>query len=592
MPSNVEQIKDRLGIVDVVSQYIKLEKAGSNLKAKCPFHNEKTPSFMVSPARNTYYCFGCGVKGDIFTFVEQFEGLDFMGALKVLGDRVGVEIVFEKTESKDERAKLYEILEEATAFFEKNLTTHKQVVEYLKDRGLEKKTIVSWRLGYVSATWDSLYIHLHNRGFIDTDIEKAGLIKKQEKSDATYYDRFRGRIMFPLSDSSGRIIAFSGRIFKDDDKSALLRPRYAKASQGKQGFAEQAKYINSPETPLFNKSKVLYGYDRAKLTIRRTNFSIIVEGQIDLLMSHQAGYGNTVALSGTALTGEQLTLLKRLSDNIVMAFDSDTAGIASSGKGAELALSMGMDVKVAALPSGTDPAEVVKNGVGKWKEVVRKSKHIVDFYLDVLKESISDKRKLRLEIQRVVLPYVALIANKIDQAHFVSRTAWCLGISEEPIWEEIRKIPATTHTLPDTGVMNKKVVSTRKTTIEKTLIQILLWQKKLKKPSIDTTILMKQCIKIVGDETYKRILVEHGSVDDEILFTVEQSLDDEQDLKNEVQDLLLNLKKENTEEACREALGVLQEAEIGGNSAKTEQAEKKYKKVSDKLEKIKQDITQ
>ncbi|HJL55626.1 MAG TPA: DNA primase, partial [Candidatus Paceibacterota bacterium] len=418
MATQVEQIKEKLGIVDVVGQYIKLEKAGSNLKAKCPFHNEKTPSFFVSPARNSYYCFGCNAKGDIFSFVEQFEGVDFTGALKILGEKAGVQIVYERQDIRDEKSRLHSIMEDATLFFEENLNKQKKVLEYLKKRGLDDKTIKTWRVGYSPDSWSSLYEHL--KGKFNTDeINKAGLIKKSEKG-GDYYDRFRGRIMFPISDNSGRIIAFSGRIFKDNEN--------------------EAKYINSPETQLFSKSKILYGYDKAKFSIRKLNFSIVVEGQMDILLSHQALFTNTVALSGTALTEEQVGLLKRLSGNVVLAFDSDSAGVASSGKSAMLMLSLGMDVKVTHLKQGEDPSDVLNRSKDEWKKAIRNSKHIVDFYLDILRDSIDDKRKLRLKVGQTVLPYIKVISNKIDQEHFISVVAHRLGVAEDAVREEVENV--------------------------------------------------------------------------------------------------------------------------------------------------------
>jgi len=208
MNSPVQQIKERLSIEEIVSSYIKLEKAGANLKAKCPFHNEKTPSFFVSPERGNYYCFGCGAKGDIFTFVEEFEGLDFKGALKILADRAGVSLAQYSREKEGGKEKLYKIMEEATKFFEKNLVADKSVSEYLKTRGLEDKTIKDFRIGFIKEDWRLLYSHLKEIGFTDEEIERAGLVKRTEKG---IYDRFRGRIIFPISDSIGRIIAFSGR---------------------------------------------------------------------------------------------------------------------------------------------------------------------------------------------------------------------------------------------------------------------------------------------------------------------------------------------------------------------------------------------
>ena len=290
MNTSVQKIKERLGIEEVVSSYIKLDRAGANLKAKCPFHNENTPSFFISPDRGSYYCFGCGAKGDIFTFVEEFEGLDFRGALKLLADRAGVSLEsFNPKDEKNqsEKEKLYEAMEEATKYFENNLKNNAEVLEYLKSRGLNEKSIKDFRIGFAILDWRKLYDSLRSKNFSDSEIERAGLAKKPDDQSKAMYDRFRGRIMFPISDSSGRIIAFSGRIIVDDGKSA--------------------KYLNSPETPIFNKSSVLFGIDKAKDAIRKNDFSILVEGQMDLILSHQAGFKNTVASSGTAMTDSTLS---------------------------------------------------------------------------------------------------------------------------------------------------------------------------------------------------------------------------------------------------------------------------------------------
>src|SRR3990167_4113988 len=239
MNSPVAKIKERLSIEDVVSSYIKLERAGANLKAKCPFHNEKTPSFFVSPSRSSYYCFGCGASGDIFTFVEEFEGLDFKGALKILADKSGVVLEVYTKEAKEkesekeklyrameesEKEKLYRAMEESAKFFESNLKEAKDAETYLKSRGLNEQSIKDFQIGFIKNDWRLLYSHLKNKGFSDIEIEKAGLAKKTDKG---FYDRFRGRIIFPISDTSGRVIAFSGRLLVDDGKSA--------------------KYLNSPE---------------------------------------------------------------------------------------------------------------------------------------------------------------------------------------------------------------------------------------------------------------------------------------------------------------------------------------------------------
>ena len=351
MSDTVQQVKDRLSIVDVVSQYVKLDRAGSTLRARCPFHAEKTPSFFVSAERGTFHCFGCGEGGDIFTFVEKIEGLDFKGALKVLADKAGVEIVYEKggKEKKDERERLFELMEVATIFFMSKLSDDAK--KYLRERGMKDATIKEFRLGFAGASWTEASDFLKKKGFSDKEIIEAGVGKKGDRGTL---DKFRNRIMFPIADSAGRVIGFSGRIF------------------GEKASPEAPKYLNSPETPLFHKSRILYGFDKAKLAMRKLQCAVLVEGQMDLLASHQAGWGNTVAVSGTAFTPEHASLVKRMTDNLVLALDADEAGIKAAGRAARAALQGGLNVKVARLPSGLDPADLIlKEGAEKWKEAIR-----------------------------------------------------------------------------------------------------------------------------------------------------------------------------------------------------------------------------
>ena len=567
MSSQVEQIKERLGIVDVVSQYIKLEKAGSNFRARCPFHNEKTPSFFVSPTRNSYYCFGCNAKGDIFSFVEQFEGLDFVGALKVLGEKAGVQIVFEKVGERDEKERLYNAIESATVFFEDNLKQKSEIHEYLKKRGLTDTTIKDWRIGYAPDSWSGLYDHLKNTYSIQ-ELERVGLIKKKENG-SDYYDRFRGRIMFPIFDNSGRVVAFSGRIVKDDGKNA--------------------KYLNSPETQLFSKSKILYGYDRAKFSIRKLDFSIVVEGQMDLLASHQAGFTNTVALSGTALTAEHISLLKRMSNNVVLAFDSDNAGIASSGKSAKEALAKGMDVKVTHLKEGSDPADVLQKGKEEWKKAIRNSKHIVDFSLDILFETISDKRKLRLKASQNVLPYIKRIQNKIDQAHFISVVGHRLGVSEDVIREELNKVSIEDDTAIDSKndiVINQQPKElNKKNSIENRIVGIVLWQKSLEKPIINIKSIIIELERILGKEKALHIIEKNDNME-ELLYEIERLYSGDEKLEAEVYELLQNLEREFIKDNLDKVLDELKYAEVENDTDKLAEILKKHKELSNKLANI------
>ena len=356
-PDTVQEVKSRLSIADVVAPYVKLLRAGASFKARCPFHSEKTPSFTVSPERGTYHCFGCNVGGDMFTFVQEMEGVDFKGALKILAEKAGVPLVYSRGEKKDPSDRLYAALEDAARFYEKNIMQDKSDLSgghparvYLEKRGLTSETIESFRIGWADDEWRALATHLREKKYTDAEMEAAGLVKKTEKG---FYDRLRSRIIFPLFDSAGRVVGFSGRIF---------------ALKGEPP-ADTAKYINSPETALYHKSKLLYGYDRAKHHIRKLNFSILVEGQMDLVSVHQAGWKNAVAVSGTALTQEHISALMRMSENMVLALDADKAGVEAARRSATVALQMGVDVKVACLPSGSDPADfILKEGIDAWKK--------------------------------------------------------------------------------------------------------------------------------------------------------------------------------------------------------------------------------
>lgn len=424
MNSPVDQIKERLSIVDVVGSYIKLEPAGINMKARCPFHNERTPSFFVSPTRGSFHCFGCAKGGDMFTFVQDIEGVDFSGALKLLAVRAGVELTssFSKKET-DENEILYRILDDATTYFENNLEEYFHGKEYLRARGLQPQTISKFRIGYAKEEWRALLNYLVTKKYTPEDIEKTGLIIKSEKG---FYDRFRGRIMFPITDRQGRIVAFSGRMYPPTQDERV------------------AKYVNSPETVLYNKSLILYGYDKAKQAILKSKRAVVVEGQMDLVLAHQSGTEETIAVSGTALTDQHLSLIKRFCDVIILCFDSDSAGINAVSKSTEKALIQGFDVRAVHLPQGLDPADIIKDDDALWKKSLETSTHIIDFFLDVILEKEKDMRIVRREVSQKVLPYIANISDRIDRAHFIQEVAKKIGLSGDVITQEVDRIGKTT----------------------------------------------------------------------------------------------------------------------------------------------------
>lgn len=542
----MEQIKERLSVVDVIGSYVKLEKAGSNYKARCPFHNEKTPSFFVSPARNSYYCFGCNAKGDIFSFVEQFEGLDFVGALKVLAQRAGVVLQHENQTAKNEKERLYRLLDIATEFYQQCFEQDAESKNYLQKRGVKAETIKGWRLGFAPDSWRALYDELIKRGFGVVEMQNAGLVKKSETSSG-YYDMFRGRVMFPIFDSSDRVIGFSGR----------LLPRL---DDGKSG-----KYVNSPETMLFNKSRVLYGLNKAKYDIRKRDYSIMVEGQMDLIMSHQAGFTNTVAVSGTALSADTLAdevvtnlgLLSRLSKNVILAFDSDDAGFKASGRNAKIALSIGMDVKVAKMPDGDDPADIILRSPLEWSEIIKNSKHVIDFSLETLIDKKYDPRKLGREIVTSVLPYVKALQSAIDQSHFITKIADLTGIKEDALWVEFKKIDQDIYEEKNDSESILKIVkkvSDRKNEIKKKILGIIYWLESHKDPMIDFQDIMEKLRLILGETDLDQIIKENELNKNELIFEAELSYERATNLKQAVGELLLNLEQEMVEEKLAETM--------------------------------------
>ncbi|MFZ1019711.1 MAG: DNA primase [Minisyncoccia bacterium] len=570
MNSSVAKIKDRLNIEEVVSSYIKLEKAGANLKARCPFHNEKTPSFFVSPERGSYYCFGCGASGDIFTFVEEFEGLDFKGALKLLADRAGVTLEVYSREQKEvkeeiqnEKERLYEVMEEATKYFENNLQNNKEALEYLKSRGLNEKSIKDFRIGFAILDWRKLYDYLKaknlpagRQGFTDVEIEKAGLAKRPEDKTKAMYDRFRGRIMFPINDSSGRAIAFSGRLLE----VGLSAEALAKAG---------AKYLNSPEMPIFSKHAVLYGIDKAKDSIRKNNFSILVEGQMDLILSHQAGYKNTVATSGTALSDatmskenvvSNLGLIRRLSENLVLAFDADKAGASATIRAGKIALSLGMDVKVVEMPEGIDPADLISGnglpegpqGADAWREAIRNSKHLIEFLLNkILKNCKNDTRKAGKEIKEKILPFVDALSSSIEKNYFLKKISDQSGIPENALQDDLRKIEQELKyvpTLSDNSVGGVGIPTEsvgKKTYIERKLLGIALWKKN------------KELEKSLG-----QILEKYKDSGNDLIFEAEVFYGNSENLEKDIGELLANLEEEKINE---ELLRKMQELRITKN---------------------------
>jgi DNA primase len=416
--NEIEQIKERLNIEEVVGSYLTLKRAGANLKGLCPFHNEKTPSFMVNPERQIYKCFGCGEGGDIFTFIEKVEGVDFFNSLKILADKAGIELerrsvkVGEQEHKSDLKTILFEANDLAAKLYHKILLDHPKADKsrrYLESRCLSSETIKNFQIGYAPESWDFLIRFMESRGFNKSDLFKAGLLTQNSKGD--YYDRFRGRIMFPISNVMGNCIAFTSRVLIDDGK--------------------QAKYINSAESPIYTKGRVLYGLEKAKMAIREKELAVVVEGNMDVIACHQAGFKNVVAASGTAITEEQIRSLSRYTSDIAFAFDSDSAGLTAMNRAVVLALKIDITPKIIEIPSGfKDPDEVLKKDIKNWQRAVESARPALEVWIDRMARDknindISDRKKISKEI----LPIIKLIKTEIEREYYLKYLSKKLSVS-------------------------------------------------------------------------------------------------------------------------------------------------------------------
>ncbi len=416
---DLDLIKQKINLVDLVSEYLPLKKAGVNFKAPCPFHQEKTPSFVVSPERQIWHCFGCGKGGDMFKFLMEKEGLDFVEALEILANKAGVVLKRKKTEGVNRKTRLFEINQKAAQFFHHLLINHKlgkKALDYLHTRGLTDETINQFNLGYAPNSWDSLLKFLLKRNFALTELTEVGLIVPSERGG---YDRFRGRIIFPLIDVQNQIRGFSGRIL---------------------GFGEP-KYINSPQTLIFDKSQFLFGLNLSRSEIKQQNAVILTEGEMDMLMSYQAGVKHVVATKGTALTSGQIELIKRYTDNLILCFDKDLAGDSASRRGIELAERAGLSIKVIKIAGGKDPADLVLYDTKTWVKAVELAEPIYDYYLRSIEERFNLKSADgKKEAARELLPIWSSIADPLVKEHYIQKLAAHLEVPEEFLRGELAKV--------------------------------------------------------------------------------------------------------------------------------------------------------
>ncbi len=420
----VQEIKSKIDIVDLIGEYVKLRKVGSGYQGLCPFHAEKTPSFYVSPERQTFKCFGCGAYGDIFSFIMKIEGVEFKEALKILAQKAGVPLAHFSSGVNIARQRLLQVNEDATRFFTKQLANSvagKKARDYLLGRKIKEDSLKTWRLGYAPDKWRALTSFLVKLGFEEEEIVRAGLAIRHETKKSVY-DRFRGRIIFPINNLSGQPIGFGGRVMPGLE------------SQG-------AKYLNTPTTLLYDKSRVLYGLDKAKSKIRELDQAILVEGYTDVIMSHQAGFSNTISVSGTALTSAQIDILKRYSDKVVVAFDMDEAGRLATQRSINLLQEKGFLIRIVSAVKNLDPAEIISRSPKEWEKNIKEAQSIFDFYFQrTFSKYSKETPEGRREIIAVLLPLLEKVTNKIEQAHWIQKLAQELNVDEESVVAEMRNL--------------------------------------------------------------------------------------------------------------------------------------------------------
>jgi len=422
----VEEIKQRINIVEVVQEYMPLKKAGASWKGLCPFHGEKTPSFVVSEDRMNFHCFGCGEGGDVFSFLQKMEGYDFPEVLKLLADRAGVKIERRDPKIAHERNLLFEIADISSRFYHKILTDSPQAEtarEYLAKRALKPETAAAFGIGFAPEGWETLCNFLNKRGYKDEDIINSGLALRSTNGRGIY-DRFRKRVMFTIKNAQGQVVGFTGRLLPEDEK---------KPDAG-------GKYVNTPESALYHKGSVLYGLDQAKQAIKQQDLAVLVEGNMDVVSSHQAGIRNVIAASGTALTDDQLRLLGRYTRRLAVAFDADAAGDSAAKKGIVAALRAGFLVRVIIIPEGAgkDPDDCVRKDPELWRRAILKAIDIIDFLMQSarVKFDLHNAEGKRSAVEQI-LPIIAEVGDPVVQAHYLKTLSEAVGTPEDIIRSQL-----------------------------------------------------------------------------------------------------------------------------------------------------------
>lgn len=418
----VEDIKQRLSIEDVVGEYVELKRAGRNLKGLSPFSSERTPSFMVSPEKQIWHDFSSGRGGSMFSFVMEMEGVDFKGALEILARKAGIDLDQYRGAGAGQRGKekerLYEALEWATKFYQAQLRSNRTALEYaLKKRAFSKETVLEWRFGYSPNNGRALIEFLKSKKFTDAEIKNAGLSSQRFR---TASDMFRGRLMIPLADPQGRIIGFTARILEDNPNAP--------------------KYINTPQTPLYDKSRHVYGLHLAKEAIRRGKYAVVAEGNLDVISSHQAGVRQVVATAGTALTEAHLKALSRFANDIRLSFDADNAGLNATERAIPIASKVDVSLSIISIPSGKDPDELIRQDPAAWQKIIDKPQYALDWLIDRYKNQLDiTSAQGKREFSDVTLAVIRNLKDTVEQDHYIEHIADLIGVSRDALLAKLHQ---------------------------------------------------------------------------------------------------------------------------------------------------------
>lgn len=580
MSADIDRIKERLSIVDVVSPYVKLEKSGKHLKGKSPFNTERTPSFFVSPETNLFHCFSSQKGGDIFTFIQEVEGVDFKGALALLAERAGVSLTKQDPHKKSERDDLYAVMDYAAKVYEVHLRKDTQAVEYLLGRGLTKETIADFRIGYANDNWQGLYDQLRSKGFSDDIIEKAGLGMQGKRG---MYDRFRERIMFPIADSQGRIVAFTGRIFVKENSDT--------------DPTKTGKYINSPETPIYHKSDVLYGYDRAKRACMTEDSCIVVEGQMDVIMSHQVRVEHTVALSGTALTEKQISLIQRFTQNITFALDADRAGIEATKKSALIAYAQDMNVAIIPIESGKDPADMIKENPDDWQAAIASPKTYIEYRLNAISQEPTLAKKKELIIEDV-FPFINAISSEISQDAALQKVSHVLDVSHDAVRNDFTAWQGNTRGV-DGAYESSNAQNTERDPLasmhplEKEFLSICIWKENDPELQKDISSAIESYTAIVGTTWSTQSLEKAQKYATHLIFGAEIRYDavSTEDMRRIIEELLHRIELQVLKKKQRAVTQRMRTLEEAGKEQESEELLKEYQDIHSRIILLEQNNT-